>query len=93
MKKFQNFLRKIFKIRKPSENLPTYVEKDTICDKCPNLNKCIEEGNVLDNTLSWDTRRHYIRGMGDYECVLYPNNVGNIFRMVEKEMEEENECN
>lgn len=40
-----------------------YVEKDTECDKCEFLHKCIEEGNVLESTTTEDMRQHYIGGM------------------------------
>lgn len=43
-----------------------YEEKDTKCDKCENLSECMKRGNVIDCTLSFDTRKHYIVGIGCY---------------------------
>ena len=40
-------------------NQKKYVEKDTECDKCEYLKNCIEKGNYIDCTTSYDTRRHY----------------------------------
>lgn len=36
-----------------------YKEQDTKCDKCEYLKTCIEKGNYIDCTTSYDTRRHY----------------------------------
>lgn len=47
------------KKRKTSE---PYSEKDTECDKCYKLSKCIKEGYVVNCTYSLDTREHYIKG-------------------------------
>ena len=40
-----------------------YKEKDTECDLCEQKAKCLENGLLLDSTISIDTRRHYIRGL------------------------------
>ena len=39
-------------------------ERDTVCDQCDHLSECIENGYVLNNTWSHNSRPHYIRGMG-----------------------------
>lgn len=41
-----------------------YVEKDTKCDKCKNLSKCIERGNCINITTTYDSKNHYILGCG-----------------------------
>lgn len=60
-----NFL-KIFKRQKNETNtefIPP-VEEDTECDKCWNLKECIGKGYVINNTLPFDERTHYIKGRG-----------------------------
>lgn len=49
---------KNFKEYKPRK----YKEKDTKCDKCRYLEKCIKKYNVIDCTTTQDTRQHYIVG-------------------------------
>lgn len=42
-----------------------HVEKDTKCDNCHRLPKCIQNGNVVLATDAFDTREHYFKGL---EC-------------------------
>lgn len=55
---------KIFKRQKSETNtefIPP-VEEDTECDKCQHLEECIENGNVVNNTWTFHSREHYIKG-------------------------------
>lgn len=46
------------------DNYIPITERDTECDRCQHLQKCIDNGNVLEST--WDFRKmqHYIKGRG-----------------------------
>lgn len=46
-------------------NYKPYEEKDTECDKCENLQKCISFGKLIDCTCSLDKRNHYVVGIGN----------------------------
>ena len=41
-----------------------YVEKDTDCDKCEFLDKCKDDGYVINCTSFEDSREHYMSGLG-----------------------------
>ena len=70
MNKIKRFFMKIFRIHKPSlPQHPYYTERDTRCDKCELLSKCLEDDGLLDITKMSDSRKHYICGMG-FECRL-----------------------
>ena len=63
---YKEFFRKMFKVSSPKTNQP-YIERDTRCDKCDRLQECLKEDILLDATTTYDSRKHYIRGMGA-EC-------------------------
>lgn len=46
------------------ENYIPLTERDTECDRCQNLHKCIDEGNVLESTWDFHKKQHYIKGRG-----------------------------
>ena len=60
---FIKFIKKILGIKSHSKFEDfIYVEKDTICDLCNKRDKC--EEYLIDCTVTADTRRHVINGIG-----------------------------
>lgn len=78
---FWKILEKLFK-RETVEVKP-YVEKDTKCDKCEYLQECIDKGNVVYCSMSYDEREHYIRGIGAFGRCDFDNIISAIKSGVE----------
>lgn len=56
---------RIFKLRKKkTKEVKSHIERNTTCDNCEHLQTCILSENVLDCTTNYDTKRHYIKGLG-----------------------------
>ena len=61
-----------------------FPERDTICDKCPNLSLCEEEGDMIDVRLPGNKFPHYRPtsmwkcplGKMKINCVILPENDG-----------------
>lgn len=61
--KIKNWISKLFS--SPKELIQvSYIEQSTECDKCENLHKCINDGNLMEVALSDDNYRHYIIAIG-----------------------------
>lgn len=61
--KFFGFIKRFKKPQsKTEEKFIPPVEEDTECDKCWSLKECINKGYVINNTMPFDEREHYIKG-------------------------------
>jgi hypothetical protein len=57
-----DIIKRIFR-KKKTEYKP-YIEHDTECDKCEFLEQCKDDGYVINCTTYYDSRQHFIRGLG-----------------------------
>ncbi len=48
-----------------SEEYVHKTEKNTMCDICKELSRCIENGNVIDTTCLGSGRKHYVQIRGE----------------------------
>lgn len=78
---FWKILGKLFK-REAKEAQP-YVEKYTKCDKCEYLQECIDKGNVVDCSMTYDKREHYIKCLGVFGRCDFENAVSAIKNGIE----------
>lgn len=78
---FSKIIEKLFK--REVEKAQPYIEIDTKCDKCQYLQECIDKGNVICCSMSYDEREHYIRGIGAFGRCDFENSVSAIKNGVE----------